>query len=221
MHRLSNALTASPCVHLSRRESQVHRSNLAICLQAAGDSQHSKAENGHAHTHEGHGHAHSHDAHSHAHADDACKGCDDPSHAHSHANGAEHVHAASERQETTAAARFGIRTFVYTRRLPFHPQRCLATHLRSTVLSGLHAFTWHRLQAPVMDSKIHALVESGSRPWCCGGCLWQPTRPLGTWSRGRELRPSRRCSDQRRGHLWRHDFGWAHVPPRNLSATSK
>merc|ERR1719321_2650669 len=62
----------------------------------------------------------SHD-HSHDHSHDAvaestgCSdpGCTDPSHDHSHDN----------RQETTAAQRFGIRTFVYAQRRPFMRDR--------------------------------------------------------------------------------------------------
>lgn len=69
-----------------------------------------------------------------------------------------------------------------------------------------------RSQAPDFGLKVHPLLEPGSRPWCCGGCLWQPTRPSGTWSRGRGLRPSRRCSDQRSAPVWRHRCNW-HTQP--------
>jgi len=77
------------------------------------------AEDGHEHSHaEAHEHAESHE-HSHA-ADCADPGCTDPSHDHSHGHG--HSHGGS-REETTAAQRFGIRTFVYARRSPFDPAK--------------------------------------------------------------------------------------------------
>ncbi len=88
----------------------------------------------------GDGHGHSH-GHAHEHGSAECGGCDDPDHKHAHtehghphsdgSNGHSHGHdghdqghSHAQRQETTAAARFGIRSFVYSRRLPFHPQRC-------------------------------------------------------------------------------------------------
>ncbi len=43
----------------------------------------------------------------------------DHDHKHHH-----HHHHKHERGETRAAQRFGIRNFVYSRRRPFHPQRC-------------------------------------------------------------------------------------------------
>jgi len=86
--------------------------------------EHSHAE-AHEHSHaEAHEHAESHDhaeAHEHSHAADcADPGCTDPSHDHSHGHG--HSHGGS-REETTAAQRFGIRTFVYARRSPFDPAK--------------------------------------------------------------------------------------------------
>jgi hypothetical protein len=51
-------------------------------------------------------------------------------HDHSHSHAGHHEHkpkpGSAETQETRAAARFGIRSFVYARRRPFHPQRCAA-----------------------------------------------------------------------------------------------
>ena len=65
-------------------------------------------------------HDHSHDAATctdptHDHSHDAAT-CTDPTHDHSHSS-VEHSHA------TTAEERFGITSFVYKRRLPFHPGR--------------------------------------------------------------------------------------------------
>ncbi|CAM9863458.1 unnamed protein product [Chrysoparadoxa australica] len=64
-------------------------------------------------------HSHSH-SHSHTHSEeggDVCEDatCNDPTHDHSHSHG----HAST----STAEDRFGISSFVYRRRRPFHPQR--------------------------------------------------------------------------------------------------
>lgn len=85
----------------------------------------------HDHDHKEHDHAaachdshcddptHNHDhSHSHGHHDEACADttCNDPTHNHDHS----HTH---ENDMTTAQKRFGITSFVYRRRKPFHPLR--------------------------------------------------------------------------------------------------
>lgn len=104
------------------------------CKLCTDDHQH-EHNHAHDHGHDGHGHAMSQDAegkqHSHGreHADGLKhEQSDGHKHEHSHADGHEHKHHhhSHERQETTAASRFGIRSFVYSRRLPFHPQRYVA-----------------------------------------------------------------------------------------------
>ena len=81
----------------------------------------------HDHDHHGHDHAHEHnDGHKHEH-DHAHEHEDGHKHDHGHEHGHAHEHGHKQhhhdRQETTAASRFGIKSFVYRRRLPFHPQR--------------------------------------------------------------------------------------------------
>ena len=96
------------------------------CTDATHDHDHSHGDDGHGHTHSDacadttctdptHNHDHSH---SHTHSD-ACADttCTDPTHNHDHS----HDHSHSE--ATTAAQRFGITSFVYKRRRPFHPIR--------------------------------------------------------------------------------------------------
>ena len=92
----------------SHEEAHSHEhSHAADCSDPACDDP--SHDHAHAHSHE---EAHSHE-HSHA-GGEACSdpGCTDPTHDHSHASAV-----------TTAEARFGISTFVYTRRRPFAPER--------------------------------------------------------------------------------------------------
>ena len=87
----------------------------------------------HDHSHSSHNHAadacdepactdptHDHSHSSHNHGADACDepACTDPTHDHSHSS---HNHANTP--ATTAAARFGIKNFVYSSRRPFAPER--------------------------------------------------------------------------------------------------
>ena len=60
-------------------------------------------------------------AHHNGHTHD-CEG-DSPAH-HLHHDGRHGGGGGGDRQDTSAAKRFGIRSFVYSRRMPFHPQRC-------------------------------------------------------------------------------------------------
>ena len=74
------------------------------------------------HHHDHHEHKeHSHKDHSH---DCAGEGCQDAEHGEEgHHHHHHHHHTGKPTAETRAASRFGIRSFVYSRRRPFHPKR--------------------------------------------------------------------------------------------------
>ena len=93
----------------SHSETAHSHSHSDACDDASHDHSHSETAHSHSHSESTHSHSHSENAHSHSHADT----CDDPSHDHSHASDLD------PRQQTTAATRFGITTFVYSQRRPF------------------------------------------------------------------------------------------------------
>lgn len=79
------------------------------------DCSHPSHDHDHDHstcTNPAHDHSHSHSSSAHIHSD-AC------THDHDHGHGHDHSHGPT----TTAASRFGITSFVYSRRVPFHPIR--------------------------------------------------------------------------------------------------
>jgi G3E family GTPase len=89
---------------------------------------------GHGNAELSHGHAHSHEAHSHeAVAASACADpeCTDESHSHGHAHAHSHDSADLSPQD-----KFGISSFVYSRRKPFHPERMKKLIARLPVSSG-------------------------------------------------------------------------------------
>ena len=125
----------------------------AVCA-ATGEDKKEKEGGHHQHSHHHDHHHHHHDHHHHHHGEEemekkehkhehgaecAAKGCTE-GHDHHHHDEHHHEHHPPKpkklRQETTAAARFGIRSFVYRRRRPFHPGR-----LRDTVLRWLPVAT--------------------------------------------------------------------------------
>lgn len=124
-------------------------------------------EDGHSHDHS-HDHNHSHHDHGHAMAE----GADHSKHGHEHSAGHDHDHKhehghghghSHKRQETTAAERFGIRSFVYKRRLPFHPQRLREMVLRWLPVSSNAALEG---QAPgAGESPIKTVLRSKGFMW--------------------------------------------------------
>ncbi|KAK9846333.1 hypothetical protein WJX81_001781 [Elliptochloris bilobata] len=142
-HRGAVAAARATAAAQEEEEEECHQ-----CLAEGVDHvhEHAKADG---HSHEGHGgkkHKHKHE---HMHAE------------HPHA-GHKHSHA-KERQETTAAARFGIRSFVYSRRRPFHPQR-----LREMVLRWLPVATNRALEGGAPEggaSPIKAVLRSKGFMW--------------------------------------------------------
>ena len=107
----------------------------------------------HDHDH-GHSHDHSHGAATASAAACSTPGCSDPSHSHDHSHSHSHSHA------TTAEERFGITSFVYQRRRPFHPAR-LSLFLQS--LGQLSVDGIAALAAPAGEGAVAAAVAGGTK----------------------------------------------------------
>uniref|UniRef100_A0A1D2AFQ4 CobW C-terminal domain-containing protein n=2 Tax=Auxenochlorella protothecoides TaxID=3075 RepID=A0A1D2AFQ4_AUXPR len=145
----------------------------SLRAEAAQEAEEGEEEAGHAHKreHHEHGHEHGHDGHEHKH--DHAHGHHEHGHDHhdrghkhderGHDHGRKHGHK-HDRQTTTAAKRFGITSFVYARRLPFHPQR-----LKDLVLKWMpvsHNKTLEQGQEPELgDSPIKTVLRSKGFMW--------------------------------------------------------
>lgn len=147
------------------------------CKLCTDDGEHHDHDHDHDHSHHDDGHAMAeeegkHKSHAHEHADGHKH-----DHGHAHEHGHEHHHHHHERQETTAASRFGIRSFVYKSRLPFHPQR-----YTYSVLALAATCTWcytaesgpsHTLQALCMSSSSATPIHNAKAANQVAGKAWR------------------------------------------------
>jgi len=124
-------------------------------------------EHHHDHKHNHHDHQHHDHRHGHECKDEDCK---DPEHHHHDHHDHKHHHSddkMKDRQATTAAKRFGITSFVYSRRLPFHPQR-----LRDLVLRWMpvtHNKAIGDTAPETGPSPIQAVLRSKGYMWIANG----------------------------------------------------
>ena len=145
---------------------------------AAVKAKESKHGHGHADDHgDGHGHAHDHgDGHEHG-----------PECGHGHSHGDGHVHGpecghhshdhdlSDDRQDTTAARRFGIRSFVYSARKPFNVDRLKIfskEHFGATVMSSGSADKGGNGGSE--NSPVRKVLRSKGFVWLSAahGCAW-------------------------------------------------
>jgi G3E family GTPase len=128
---------------------------------------------------------HDHHGHNHKHEDGGCSKCDEEGHDHAHHEHKhehhdhdhkhEHHHhkkTKKERQTTTAAARFGILSFVYLRRRPFHPQRLKDLVLRWMPVSlnkSLDAAKGEAAAPEAEASPIRTVLRSKGFMWLSNG----------------------------------------------------
>mmetsp|Transcript_2 Transcript_2/g.1 ORF Transcript_2/g.1 Transcript_2/m.1 type:complete len:295 (+) Transcript_2:1029-1913(+) len=126
-----------------------HRGAVAAALAAAKQEEDHK----HGHDHQCHDHNHGY-SHDHGHGDScADPHCTDSSHGHHH-----HHHPGKD--ETSAAKRFGIHSFVYSRRTPFHPQR-----LKDLVLKWLPVSSNSETTPAVGNTPIKSVLRSKGFVW--------------------------------------------------------
>jgi G3E family GTPase len=157
-----------------------HRGAVAAARSFEEEEQAEKEEN------EKHHHEHKHDHHNHEDGGH-CSKCDEEGHDHAHHHHThdhekhhhhhekhDHSHKKpkKERQTTTAAARFGILSFVYLRRRPFHPQRLKDLVLRWMPVSHNKALDAEKGEAAAPEaeaSPIRTVLRSKGFMWLSNG----------------------------------------------------
>ena len=142
--------------HSHSHESKAHSHDASEDAECADPSHgHSHGERAAAHSHEhgsanagcedegctdpSHGHGHAEASHVHSHSHEAAPAaCEDPEctdASHSHGSGHSHAHS-HDSADLSPQDKFGISSFVYTRRRPFHPERLKQLIARLPVSSG-------------------------------------------------------------------------------------
>lgn len=120
-----------------------HEHDHSCCHQGSACCGDGKHHDHHEHQHEHHDHHHEHD------------------HQHEHQHGGE----AAKRQKTTAASRFGIVSFVYERRRPFHPQRLKELVLRWMPVTLNKEVEDHEKPDDLSSSPIKTVLRSKGFMW--------------------------------------------------------
>ena len=150
-----------PDVHglVSNLNTEAHHKGAVVAARALGGDVGEEEEKEHACEgagcdHDGHGHAHvggscDHDGHGHAHVGGSC---DHPSHV-------------QKRSKTSAAKRFGILSFVYERRRPFHPIRLKELVLRWMPVAVNKEVKDHEKPEDPSTSPIRTVLRSKGFMW--------------------------------------------------------
>lgn len=134
-----------------------HRGAVAAAKAQVDDHKHADHQKHADHSHDDHNHGHNHNhnhghGHNHDHSGD-CQACN-------------HEKSREERQATTAASRFGIVSFVYERRRPFHPQRLKDLVLRWMPVSHNRTLEDDDTAAPANEhSPIRTVLRSKGFVW--------------------------------------------------------
>lgn len=169
-----------------------------------------------------HSHEPPHTPHVHAH-DSACVGptCTDPTHHHTHTHTHDHAHGHEHRHitetETTAKERFGITSFAFKRRRPFHPLR-FGRFLRS--LNSISVKSVADVMPHLMDSAGRQVGESDASDTAishhllrCKGFVWMATSASAAYF----MSHAGQCLDVVALGRWWADIDRSEWPPASIA----